>query len=219
MSDSLVSPRFLFRFAIPCRHCDVLWTPKGTTLGAEHVLPNFSELDQPGAVPEVRAGWNASGLAFRIEVRGKRQEPWCRAKMPQDSDGAHIWIDTRDVKTVHRAGRFCHRLFFLPAGGGRSLADPVAGVLPINRARTLHAPIDASQLKVLGQVGRDGYVLHAYIAAAALTGFDSAEHPRLGFTWAVFDRELGEHTLGAGSPTPYQEDPSLWATLELTGAR
>ena len=49
----------------------------------------------------------------------------------------------------------------------------------------------------------------------AITGFDPQEHPRLGFTYAVIDRELGEQTLTVGSPMPYQEDPSLWATLEL----
>ena len=31
----------------------------------------------------------------------------------------------------------------------------------------------------------------------------------------LLDRELGEQTFGVGSPMPYQEDPSLWATLEL----
>ena len=48
-----------------------------------------------------------------------------------------------------------------------------------------------------------------------LTGFDPEEHPRLGFTYAVIDRELGEQTFGVGRPMPYQEDPGLWATLEL----
>ena len=46
-------------------------------------------------------------------------------------------------------------------------------------------------------------------------GFEPAEHPRLGFTYAVIDRELGEQTFSVGRPMPYDEDPSLWATLEL----
>jgi hypothetical protein len=58
-------------------------------------------------------------------------------------------------------------------------------------------------------------VLEAFIAAAALTGFDPQEHPRLGFNYRIVDRELGEQTLSVGSPMPFQEDPSLWATLEL----
>ena len=48
-----------------------------------------------------------------------------------------------------------------------------------------------------------------------MTGFDPAEHPQLGFTYAVLDRELGEQTFAVGRPMQYQEDPSLWATLEL----
>ena len=30
-------------------------------------------------------------------------------------------IDTRDVRNVHRATRFCHRFLFLPTGGGNRL--------------------------------------------------------------------------------------------------
>ncbi|MBN1589352.1 MAG: hypothetical protein JW888_07550 [Pirellulales bacterium] len=217
MNEPLVSPRFLFRFSVPCRHCDPLWTAKGASLDKNCVLPSFAELEQPGAAPELRAGWSHSGLAFRLEVRGKRQAPWCRAEGPADSDGLQIWLDTRDVKNVHRAGRFCHRLFFLPAGGGQGFTEPAAGVLPIHRARALHGPIDESQLKVLSRKRADGYVLDAFVAADALTGFDPEEHSRLGFFYAVMDRELGEQTFGAGNPMPYPQDPSLWATLELTG--
>ena len=216
VSDALVSPRFLFHFSVPCYYCERLWTPNGAALDKSFSLPNFSELEQPGACPEVRAGWNRDGLAFRFEVRGKHQKLSCQGDRPDDSDGVQLWIDTRDVKNVHRAGRFCHRLFFLPAGAGRGRSKPVVGVLPIRRARALHGPIDEKQLKVLSQPRRDGYVLHTFIAAAALTGFDPDEHSRLGFTYVVMDRELGQHTLGAGRPMPYYEDPSLWATLELT---
>jgi len=219
MSDALISPRLLFHFSMPCRYGDPLWTTKGAALGEEHVIASFSQLEQPGASPEMRVGWSRLGLAFRLEVRGKRQAPWCRAERPEDSDGLQLWLDTRDVKNVHRAGRFCHRLFFLPAGAGRGFTRPVAGVLPIPRARAPHGPIHENQLKVLCSDRSDGYVLDAFIAADALTGFDPDEHTRLGFTYAVMDRELGEHTLGVGGPMPYQQDPSLWTTLELIGAK
>ena len=215
MSDPLISPRFLFRFSVPCRYCDPLWTDQGAPLGEAYRLASFAELDQRGAAPDFRAAWSEAGLAFRLEVHGKEQPPWCRAARPADSDGLQIWIDTRNVQNVHRAGRFCHRFFFLPAGDGKELAQPVAGVLPIHRARAPHGPISAGQLKVFSQERSDGYVLHALVAAEALTGFDPSEHPALGFTYAVMDRELGEQTYGPGSPMPYQEDPALWSTLEL----
>ena len=71
-------------------------------------------------------------------------------------------------------------------------------------------------LKAQSQKRADGYVLDVLIPAKALTGFDPAEHPRLGFTYAVVDRELGEQTFSVGKPMPYTNDPSLWVTLEMT---
>ncbi len=88
-------------------------------------------------------------------------------------------------------------------------------MLPINRAREQPRPVPEGILQARCQTLKDGYLLEALIPAEALTGFDPSEHPRLGFTYAVLDRELGEQTFGVGSPMPYQEDPSLWATLEL----
>lgn len=88
-------------------------------------------------------------------------------------------------------------------------------LLPIHRAREHPNPVREKLLQSHCKLLSDGYILEAWIPAEALTGFDPAEHPRLGFTYAVMDRELGEQTFGVGSPMPYQEDPSLWATLEL----
>jgi hypothetical protein len=53
------------------------------------------------------------------------------------------------------------------------------------------------------------------IPADALTGFEPTEHPRLGFTYALYDRELGLQTFSTGTAIPYEEDPSAWATLDL----
>ena len=161
------------------------------------------------------AAWSEAGLVFAVRVSGKRQPPWCRDSRPEDSDGLQIWLDTRDVHNVHRAGHFCHRFCFLPAGTGHHLDQPVALWIPIHRVREQPRPIAAEQLVVRSKIGSDGYLIEAFIPADALTGFDPAEHPRLGFTYAVVDRELGEQTFGVGGPLPYQEDPSLWATLEL----
>jgi hypothetical protein len=138
-----------------------------------------------------------------------------RGSRIDDSDSLQIWIDTRDVHNVHRAGRFCHRFVFLPCGGGQRLDQPLAGTLPINRARELHDPIQPELLQTSCQRQGNDYILEAFIPAEALTGFDPAEHSRLGFTYSVIDRELGQQTFGVGGPMPYQEDPSLWATLEL----
>lgn len=164
---------------------------------------------------DMRAAWSEAGLAFAVRVSGKSQAPWCRANRPEDSDGLHIWIDTRDVHDIHRASRFCHHFCFLPVGGGHMLEAASAHVMPINRAREQPRPIAPGQLQVCSAVDKTDYRIEALVPAGALTGFDPAEHPRLGFTYAIMDRELGERTFGVGSPLPYAEDPSLWATLEL----
>jgi hypothetical protein len=192
-----------------------LWTGKGARLDAKYRLVSFAELERQALWADVRAAWNESGLALAVRVRGKKQPLWCRTTRPEDSDGLHVWIDTRDVHNVHRASRFCHHFLFLPTGGGRRSDQPVVQWLPIHRARAHPQAIPASGLQVRSEQRTDGYLLEAYVPGEALTGFDPAEHPRLGFTYAVLDRELGEQTFAVPSPMPYQEDPSLWATLEL----
>jgi hypothetical protein len=212
---SLLPQRFLFRLAAPCLYRDPVWSLRGPQLEEKYRLPGFSPLEGRAGYAEVRAAWSEAGLAFRVEVRGKQQPPWCRAPRPEDSDGLRVWIDTRDVHNVHRAGRFCHAFVFLPAGGGKRANEPVGLWTAIHRAREQPGPVEEGLLQVRSASQPDGYVLEAFIPAQALTGYDPQEHPRLGFTYAVIDRELGEQTFGVGDPMPYQEDPSLWATLEL----
>ena len=215
MPEPLVPPSFLFRFSAPCLYRDVKWSPQGLQLGEEHRLVSFAELDQRRGYADVRAAWCERGLAFSVRVQGKRQPPWCRETQFDDSDGLHLWIDTRDTHNIHRAGRFCHRYGFLPSGGGSRREEAVAGQLLINRAREHPKPATPSQLLVRSEKRVDGYLLETMILAGALTGYDPGEHTRLGFTYAIYDRELGEQTFGVGSEFPYQEDPSLWSTLEL----
>ena len=217
MSEQLLSPTFLFHFAIPCKRREALWSKSGVQLEEEFLLPNLAALEGRPSAAEVRAAWNEGGLAFNVRLAGKRQPPWCRDSRLEDSDGFHVWIDTRDTHNVHRASRFCHRFVFLPSGGGRRLDEPVADQLLINRARENARPIRPGTLQVRGEKRADGYSLECHSPADALTGFEPAEYPRLGFFYALSDRELGWQTLGVGPEFPFTEDPSLWATLELEG--
>ena len=216
MSSALIPQRFLFRFAVPCYYRQPVWKPGDGGLEPLYRLPNLAELEGRAAAADVRAAWSEAGLAFRVEVRGKQQPVWCRSTRPEDSDGVRFWIDTRDVHNVHRAGRFCHCFQFLPLGGGMRMNDPLSQMTPINRAREQPRTIKASSLSARAAILPGGYVLDAFIAAEALTGFDPQEHPRLGFTYAISDRELGEQTFAVGGAMPFAEDPSLWGTLELT---
>ncbi len=214
-TPQLIPPSFLFRFAVPCRYSSALWSPRGIELGDEFLLPSFAELDDAPQRAAVKAAWSEEGGSFSVSVSGKKQPPWCRENRVEDSDGLYVWIDTRDTHNIHRASRFCHQFAFLPAGGGSRMEEPVAEQLLINRARENAKPVRQGILRVVHHKLASGYRLDVHIPAAALTGFDPSEHPRLGFHWAVIDREIGEHTFCCPPELPYREDPSTWGTLEL----
>ena len=214
MLPDLLTPSFLFRFSLPLLRHDRRW-PACTPLADDHKLLTFTALDDGRESADVRGAWSDDGLTFSVRVVGKKHRPWCRENQPEESDGFHLWIDTRDTKNIHRASRFCHHFVFLPTGGGNRLDRPVAEQVLINRARKCKpSPPGCAQSrerKVRGWV-RLG-LPHPDRRA---TGFDPDDHAKLGFMYAVVDRELGEQTLAYNREFPYQEDPSVWCTLELT---
>ena len=214
MTESLISTRFLFRFSVSCLYLKGLSATE-RELGDEHRLPALGELDGDRAIADFRAAWSEAGLAFDVRVAGKRQPVWCREGKPEDSDGLQLWIDTRDARTIHRATRFCHRFVFLPAGGGRQFEQPVADQLLVDRARENANPVRPGQLQARSRITPGGYTLWAFLPAAALTGFQPDDHPRIGFTYALFDRELGMQTFSVSGQLPFGSDPGLWGTLEL----
>ncbi len=211
---SLLAPSFLFRFAAPCRYASQL-SATNLELGEEHRLPCFAELNERKSFSEVRLGWNEAGLGIWFKVEGKEQSIWCRDSRIEHSDGIQVWFDMRDTKNVHRAGRFCHRFAVLPEGAGRNLDQPTIGLLAINRARESPREIQERLLVAKSRKFKGGYELAAFFPAAVLTGYDPDEHPKLGFTYAIFDRELGTQTFSIGTEFPFSEDPSLWGTIEL----
>ncbi|MCC6508413.1 MAG: hypothetical protein IT423_04855 [Pirellulaceae bacterium] len=157
-----------------------------------------------------------SGLFLSTHVTGKRQLPWCRESRIEDSDGLHVWIDTRNARDVQRATRYCHRFVFAPMGRGAKNEQPFASWAPINRARENSRPPAEKLLSVQSTPHKSGYELHASLAWQALTGFDAADFPIIGFYLAVLDRELGCQSLGLAPPLPVAEDPSRWMELNLT---
>ena len=215
MSDALLTPRFLFRFAMPLHYQKVPWAESGSALGPACRLPNLGQLDAQREFADVRVAWSELGIGVELQVSGKKKPIWCRESRLEDSDSLQVWIDTRCTHGIHRASRYCHRFVFLPAGEGRGHADPIADQLLINRARENARPIRQQMLKVRSKVTAGGYELAGFIPADALTGYDPAEHPQLGFTFAVYDREFGLQTGSVGVEFPYEEDPSTWATLDL----
>jgi hypothetical protein len=215
MAEQLLPTRFLFRFAAGCSYDATLGSRPPGELAAEHRLPSLGELEGQRAIADVRAAWSEAGLAFSVRIEGKRHPSWCRETKLEDSDSLQVWIDTRDTHNIHRASRFCHRFIFLPAGSGRTFEQPIADQLLVDRSRENANPVRPGQLKVTSEKRVGGYVLSAFIPAGALTGFNPVDHPRLGFTYFVFDRELGQQFFSVGSEFPFPSDPSLWGTLEL----
>ncbi|HCK40710.1 MAG TPA: hypothetical protein DHW22_03660 [Planctomycetaceae bacterium] len=216
--NSLIAPRFLFRFAVDVQQCKQLWSPQqGAVLDESYRLASFSELDGETPFADVRMGWSTEGLAWWVRVEGRRQLPWCRESRLDESDGLQVWVDTRATTNVRRASKFCHRFVFLPRGGGRSAEEPVAEQMLINRARENARPLRVGELKVQSKVTKAAYELSAFAPATALGGFDPGSQTRLGFTYALLDRERGLQTFSTGPGFPYEEDPSCWAEAHLVG--
>ena len=217
MADQLIAPPFLFRFRIPCGSIAKSWSKQdGIALTPRFKVPSFqSELGGQPSFADFRVAWSGEGLFFNLQVRGKKQAPWCRESRLEESDGLTLWIDTRDTHNVHRASRFCHQFVFLPQGEGAQHANPVAELLNINRAKDNPKQPARGALQVRSEKRVDGYLMHGHVPANAITGYDPNEHSKLGFYYAVTDRELGWQTLSLGSEYPFQTDPSLWGTLDL----
>lgn len=214
---SVIPKRFLFQFRFPCRHVEKIWTPKGCPLDDSYRLPSLKSLeDTSDAAPfSLKVGWNEQGLAFSLDVTGKKHRPWCRSTHPEESDGLQICLDTRDVKDVHRATRFCHRLVFLPMLTEIGRPEPSVVWLPIHRAKGHPNAIDLKRIKIASRVSENGYRLDIALPAEVLTGYDPVEHPTLGFHFVRMDRELGNRYFLVEPPFPHDQDPSLWGTLEL----
>ncbi|MFO1096196.1 MAG: hypothetical protein U0992_23250 [Planctomycetaceae bacterium] len=213
---SVVPHRFLFRAEFSVPRIASLPRRKGLRildLPATCVLPDLGALDADPPFYTLRAAWNAQGLGFELDVRGKRRLPKGDIANPTAADGLQVWIDTRSTQNVHRATRFCHSFCFVPGSGKQ---DPPAGVqTPVARAREDAPLCDPENLLIAADMSKDGYRLEAWLPADVLHGFDPEAQPRLGFCYLVRDFELGIHGLSVEGDFPYESDPSLWSVLRL----
>jgi hypothetical protein len=215
---SLVPNRFLFRLTQPCLYIRDLPRPGEDLLDLPERcrVDNHAAMDELQNFADVRMAWNERGLALQVEVRGKEKAPAGDAARPRHSDGATLWLDTRDARTSHRASQFCHQFHFLAAGGGPDKELPAFAQSKINRAARDAAFAAPAAVQFQCVVHGSRYRIEAFLPAEALHGWDPEQNPRLGFFYAVQDQELGLQLSGAGADFPYAEDPSLWAVLELT---
>jgi hypothetical protein len=217
--SALLPPRFLFRYRLAVARRDGLPRQQQALLGLgeEDRLSDLSLLDDAPAFADLRIAWNLRGMGFSVDVSGKHRPPQCLLEKPAESDGLQVWIDTRDTKTIHRAGRFCHWFCLLPCGDGPDAMQPMGIQLPVPRARE-DAPIcEPEAILISSELRKNGYRLEAWLSAEVLNGFDPHAQPGIGFNFLVRDAELGTQSLAVAGDYPSESDPSLWATLELTG--
>lgn len=216
----IVPNRFLVRLCHPCEYCKAM--PLGddddgiVDLPESARIETFAELDNASRIGDVRLAWNEFGIGVQVTVAGKEQEPQGDIDRPKTSDGFTLWIDTRDARSSHRATRYCHQFHFLPSGGGTEKEEPAFAQAKINRALQDAPLCTVSDVPFRSHTVRGGYRLEAFLPVGALTGYDPEQHPRLGFYFALRDRERGDEFLSVNADFPFADDPSLWAVLELT---
>lgn len=213
----LIPNRFLFDFEFRLAYRERLPEIDGTLSGwtdAER-LPRLSELDDQAEFGDVWACWSEEGIAIACRVEGKSQPLRCDPRSYWTSDNLRLCTDMRDARSVRRATRYCQQFYFLPTGGGPKKQDPVAGAAKIKRAREDAPTVTAGRIAVASRVSNTGYCLEARIPADCLSGFDPAEHSRIGIYYMLEDRDHGQQYLTVGDDLFWYVDPSTWATAVL----
>lgn len=178
-------------------------------------LPPACQLDGGRAFADAWGCWSEEGLAFAFRISGRSTPVVADERDPEGSDGVQLLTDMRDARSNRRATRFCQRFYFLPRGSAADPNRPCAGVLRVAMARAEKPAATGGQLICGAAHRKDGYDLFVTLSRAALAGYDPVEHPRIGFTYMVTDRELGRQGFSAGTDAAWNADPSLWATLVL----
>jgi len=221
----LLPQAFWFRLAIPCRHVSALPggdlgeggddSSKLLRLDADCTLPATPTLEGEEAWAEVRAGWNAKGLAVQVDVK---QSSFLDSKQEMEpGPGFRVWVDTRDTRDVSRATRFCH-CFVVRIVRGKTKTAPLeveVKQLSISRA-VADAPLAAPKdLLAHAERLKQGWRVSLFLLAGALNGFDPDTNRRLGITYQISDYHREDQFLGAGRAFPLGDNPSLWTTLEL----
>ena len=100
--------------------------------------------------------WNEEGLYFAVEVR-KRKPVRSHFGRHWTGDSFQIWLDTRDVKSARRAGRYCHQFNCLPTGGGDDGNQPVVKPTQVDRARERWNMPEQEALPIASLISDRGY--------------------------------------------------------------
>ncbi|NLG44386.1 MAG: hypothetical protein GX547_14170 [Phycisphaerae bacterium] len=82
----------------------------------------------------------------------------------------------------------------------------------MSRAKEPPPAVDLSQIQLAARAGRRGWSVELAIPAASLSGWNPAEHPRIGFFYKIKDTQLGSQHLTVDDELGWNADPSTWAT-------
>lgn len=211
----ILTPSFLIQPTVEATPISVWPTAASLDLRDElHPIPSLHSLDHDKPPMRIALGWHPRGLAIAAEIRGKTLPPKSEPLQNDADDRFTIGIDTRDTKTIHRAGKFCHR-FHLTPGDELGELDPSIAAAVIPRA-TQDAPIASFDTSaVAAEFLDDGYRIVALVDADALNGFDPSFSDRIGLHVQLHDRELGIVPYWGDPNLPGSADPSLWASVKL----
>lgn len=206
---------FLFHYQIPIRRNAGLPQRSGNplALAESHRLPWLICDPEQSPFADVRLAWNASGLGLQVEVSG-RTVPLSHPGLRQTNASViDMWVDTRPTPDSHRASRYCSRWRLNPqATRGKLQVEAVE----IARARdAVKLPsVDAVLMQI--ETSPAGYRLEAWFSSAALPGFDPEASSKLGFFYRIAEPELGVQLPWEAESFPFDNDPSLWLTLQLS---
>jgi hypothetical protein len=206
--------RAFFRFEFPVHYLERTPAIDGS-MGkwkAKYLLPPLVELEDEPAFADVYAAWNEEALLVAFDVPERHGPVRCDPTGWWKGDGVRVCIDTRDARDIKRATRFCHFLYFLPAGGGSNGRQPVVGTHRMSRPKEPPPSVDVRRVKVGVQIDRHGYALEAAIPGTCLNGWDPAEHPRIGLFYKIKDTSHGAQHLTVNDELGWNLDPSTWAT-------
>lgn len=213
----LIPNHQLFRFEIPLRKCRKPPKIDGDLRdwSEEFRMPLTGALDNAEAYAPVYIAWNEKGLYVACRVAGKKTPLRCDPKTFWKGDNLRLCTDMRDTRDIKRGTRYCQQFYFMPTGGGRSGQDPIAAAAPMHRAREQAPPVPSGRIQIAANVTKSGYTLEAHIPADCLSGFDPAEHRRIGLYYILEDQDHGQQFLTVGDDFSWWIDPSTWAATVL----
>jgi len=210
----VVCRRAFFQFEIPLHYCARTPRIDGDVRkwSREYLVPPLIQLEDQEPFADVYWAWDQDHLYVAFDVPARSGPLRCDSTHWWKNDGVRICVDTRDARDLKRATRFCHFFYVLPSGGGPRRDRPVVGLHRMSRAKEPPPPVDVSQITVATDIGRRSYSLEVAIPAGCLSGWDPAEHPRIGIFYKIKDTCHGDQHLTVNDDLGWNVDPSTWAT-------